>query len=725
MDSLQPLVKHRFWICCGLALILVPLGWWLGTSSLKKESETRKAEIEAADKGIPDGKGHENEKWTQALQQRNAKRAAHYDRHAGELRDMQKKTMTWPVSIASAMADAKKFGDPGSNPNALTFYRTDYYKYMKEEVWKAVDPIRPDPNTKKPIGRVLFNFGGGSNGSSAGGSTPEGGGLTGGGLAGGGLAGGGLTGGGLTGGGLTGGGLAGGGLAGGGLTGGGLAGGGLTGGGLAGGGLAGGGQGAAGTGSLPLVPFSVWEARDPSWEEVWRAQEDAWILKMILQSINRVNDHKKAKTIHEASIRQIILIALRGGSPPGSSESESGSGEETEAGGPQEAGQGPGSGYRSGRQGGGFSPGSVGSPEEGAGGAGAAGAGGDILPYTTADQDDDFGKQVPVSSETGTSDGGEDEEPAEGGGAPMGLSGSSANGSVAFGSGQAGGEMSPYVENDPTKSFKTRGFVLKVLMKRKDIPLLVQELTNVARTGYPVRILRIQEASRNLDLKGLAILQRYEQGGAAGESGFSSGGTIPEGGESGEGGLSNPAFGGGAAGGAIGGDLSGGLPGGIADPGASGAGTSPYRPFGEGEAEGGFEGHDSSVSFQNALNDAGMGYVLISGLVTIYQKPVEEGAENGDDESTTSSQPPPADVEEPSTDGKKPAADGKKPPADVKKPAADGKKPPADVKKPAADKQPPPLPVKGSNPTSQSPTDKKPVPPAIRNGGTTGAPKKK
>lgn len=585
---MEPLIKHRFWICSGLALIIVPVGWWIGTGNLKAQSDQRLGEIEAAFKGIPNGKGHPNEKWTKALQKVNTKRAEYSRKHATELRKMQKATQTWPAAVASSMASAKKFGDPGSNANALTFYIRGYDSYMRE-VFKCVDPVQFDPLTGKYLGgRVMFQFpnrkkatGQGSNIGVGGVPMAPAGPIADGGNGGSGMA---------------------------------------------------GGQNASGTAVLPMVPVERWKGVDPSWDELWREQEKAWMLKMLLQAINRVNDRKNAKTIREASIRQINHIEIRGGSPPtegGASGTATGGGEGGSTGDAAGTGSVPDYG-----KGGitGITPDGSGGRDAGAGGIG--GGQGDKLPINSSDITDDLGTPRPLpktgSEGEGSGQSGTTESTSDAtGGAPAGPMGTASEGGAgsAYGGQQQGAEMSHYYENDPDKPYKKVGFVLKVLMKRKDIPVLIEELTDISKTAYPVKILRLHEASKNQDFKGE---NRTRSGGLSGpgDIGGSGGFGLPGGGDPAGGGFSRPGPPGGGTS-----DIGNGL-----GRGAPGIPGGPQEGF---EQSGTQTPTNPAGAVQSALDDEGLGYVLVTGLITIYKTPQSTDAVAGAPVNPTGTGTPP------------------------------------------------------------------------------------
>jgi hypothetical protein len=561
MDSLQPLLTHRFWLCFGVAVVLIPVGWWMGSSSLAREITKNKGEIEAAENGIPKGADHPNKDWIAGLAKVVEKRKEYHDRHAAELWDMQRSVMKkmWPPSVEPAMREAKYFG-PGTDENARDRYRTVYYHDTIDELYKIVDPIGVngqtwmgyDPETRKVTGKVVFNYE-----------------------------------------------------------------------------------------TLPKVPVDLWSVRNPEWREMWDAQLDAWLLKALLESIKRVNDRRGTKNVYDASIRQIVTLMLRGGSPKteaAATTSSDGSSPAADMMANASKAQFEYSSAAGGRT-------TIGGQMVNGGqmvdGGGLAGEG---SPLPTGFVDDVFGKEVPRegTAKDGASPGGQ-EGPA--GGNPANMMDMMRRGGGGGVSG-AKSNMSPYVDNDPEMPFKTRGFVLQVLMNRKDLPLLVQELTDANESKFPVEILMIQEVDRDVDHTGLAVRSRV---GGSGEPGAGIDGADDRIG--GAGGARNfppqmaPRIGGGIS--PLGGSV---RPlGGSVRP--LGGGVRPLgggvRPLGGGAGpmeEG--AGPDAPQAATNgpwagALKDPGLGYVVIAGLMTIYQPPKETPKKAA---TTTSTQSKPTDT---------------------------------------------------------------------------------
>ena len=93
---MDQLMTHRFWICFGVSVVLIPVGWWMGSSSLGKEITKNKGEIEAAENGIPKGADHPNPEWIEGLKKVVEKRKGYHQVHAAVLWDTQRSVMSWP-----------------------------------------------------------------------------------------------------------------------------------------------------------------------------------------------------------------------------------------------------------------------------------------------------------------------------------------------------------------------------------------------------------------------------------------------------------------------------------------------------------------------------------------------------------------------------------------------------------------------------------------------------
>jgi hypothetical protein len=63
--------------------------------------------------------------------------------------------------------------------------------------------------------------------------------------------------------------------------------------------------------AITHVPEGTWAERPPTAEELWNAQEDLWLTQALFESIAALN--KGADKLTDSSIRQLLLLHLRGG----------------------------------------------------------------------------------------------------------------------------------------------------------------------------------------------------------------------------------------------------------------------------------------------------------------------------------------------------------------------------------------------------------------------------
>jgi hypothetical protein len=326
------------------------------------------------------------------------------------------------------------------------------------------------------------------------------------------------------------------------------------------------------------VPIGTWRSAPPTSREMWNAQMDAWLVRGIFKSIASMN--RGSDRLSNSTIVQILQLKLRGGVRDfGSSQSTAAAG------------------------GGGAVPtGDAGEPSEmydGGEGYGMAGGG-------MGGAKQIGGKlQFDLSDELGPDGGGRG---AMGGGysaAPM-LGGDVDADGMPGGGGGAGAARGPrrYVDDDDNLPFRTRGFVLGVVMHHGYLNEFLAELSG---SEWPIQILRVHQQMNNPDNLALARSGSRTRGtGAAptlGRRGGGFGGTTG-GGEYG-------AMPGGASyedteyGGGTGGMTGGGMLGGGGGAGVRGAGS-----------------RANDLMVRQALSDPHLATVWIGGLITLF-KPVD------------------------------------------------------------------------------------------------------
>ncbi len=66
MEKLRPILKQRYWICFGLALIFVLSGWWNASGDLAAKIDERKKSVEGSFTEAENGKSDPNALWVAA-----------------------------------------------------------------------------------------------------------------------------------------------------------------------------------------------------------------------------------------------------------------------------------------------------------------------------------------------------------------------------------------------------------------------------------------------------------------------------------------------------------------------------------------------------------------------------------------------------------------------------------------------------------------------------------
>jgi hypothetical protein len=212
------------------------------------------------------------------------------------------------------------------------------------------------------------------------------------------------------------------------------------------------------------------------------AQEDLWLLSALLKAIAATNKH--ATSQYDASVREIVEMYLRGGSPKSAGGSKSPSAAPGAMGAMGAMGAGgaaemakmmKSSMSRSGMD----------------GGMGGVSGGRQIgIESVSFNPDDEFGEEVEekdpkAASATVTAAPG-----AMGAMGPAGMMEAMAGGNR--GGRNSSANMKRYVEEKT--EWKTRGFYLEVIVDQRQVPQLLVELTNAE---WPIRITRVHQADLN------------------------------------------------------------------------------------------------------------------------------------------------------------------------------------------------------------------------------------
>ena len=522
MEKLQPFLKQRYWICFGLALIFVLVGWWNASGALATKTDERKKLVEGAFSSAEKGKTDPNEAWVAGGKKENELDAAAYKTASLQLWKRQQAAREWPEQIRSEMQQIAYFADINSKETRerwVSIYRTQI-----EDLLKIVQPFQHDTGE----GLVLVD-----------------------------------------------------------------------------------------ANRITRQPFNKWQIDYPSSNEIWSNQEDIWLLKALLTSIAKTND--SATRITESQVPEIRQLTLRGGDRKTKPGAKSGGGGMGGLGG---GGLGA---MRGGDMGGGGMGGSVGGEMTMGGGMGGGGKAAYSHPGTAYEGNssgdvlvEEFG---PVAGGGGMRGMGG----VGGFGGPEGaMMGDPTGGSMGGAKVSAAKKEVRYVDDaEKDQGYKTRAFLLDVLIRDERLPDLLAKLTN---SDFPVEIVRVEIQSRSAGGGG-GMPGGY--GGAAGMPGGYGGGMSSNG-------MGMP-----GEGDSLGG--LGGMPGGIGamSPGMGGMGGAGsdegFPGLGGMLGEGGYPAEGGGYGMMGAGTGAAKGVevlnaaladpllieVRIGGLLTLYMTPEE------------------------------------------------------------------------------------------------------
>ena len=552
MEKLAPILKHKYWICFGLALIFVLVGWWSASGDLATKTDLRKKSVEDSFSSAGQGKTDPNELWVAGGKKENESDSAAYKTASLQLWKRQQAAREWPEQMRSEMQKIKYFADFTSNETRERW--VSIYQKQIEDLLKIVQPFQHDTGE----GLVLVD-----------------------------------------------------------------------------------------ANRITRQPFNKWQIDLPSSNEIWSNQEDIWLLKALLTSISKTNGN--AARITDSQVLEIRQLTLRGGdrkTKPGA-----------------KAGGGMGGGMVGGMGGGGMGGGGMGGGALGMSGGGMTGSeigmtggggGGGIagLSHLGTAFEGKSGSDILVEEFGAVAGGGGNFGAAVGEDYAATLSSGQGMGNQPGGSKTTGAKKEVRYVDDAEKDqgYKTRGFLLDVVIRDERLPDLLAKLTN---SDFPVEIVRVE------------ILSHVSGSGASSSGGYGGGG-MP----GGYGGGTPGGFGGGSGGGMgmPGPEMPGGAGGAGGYPGNSGA-MSPNMggaEFGGLSDEDGFSGAggESGLMGTGAGTEAAKGTevlnaamadpllieVHIGGLLTLYMTPEESETQSKTEEiSAKEAEKSPPTVVEPIT----------------------------------------------------------------------------
>jgi hypothetical protein len=403
------------------------------------------------------------------------------------------------------------------------------------------------------------------------------------------------------------------------------------------------------------VPIGIWKSGPPTSQAMWNAQIDAWLVRSIFRAIKNMN--KGNEKLSDSTIVQVLDLRLRGGIRDYSASMGTNVAAGTSA---TSTGSGGGEGYADSYTG----------SSEGGYSSDANGGLGKLAVKLQFDLSDELGPDAGARGGT-TGSSGEYGTTEASTTTPAGATGATA----------AAQGPRRYVDDDATLPFRTRGFVLGVVMNHRYLNDFLAELSG---SDFPIQVLRVHQQINNPDQ-----LARVGRTGSRTRGGSGSG--YPS---SGFGGASTGGFGG------------------------TGTGYETSEYGNENETESAFGGSSTRGSrspgsspggagndlmVKQALSDPNLATVWIGGLITLF-KPVEQPSagqtatapESSAEEAAppTSTQTDPTAAETVPENSKTPAADSEKPADPQTNPKAntpedhksDTPQPASDVPQPAPEK---------------------------------------
>jgi hypothetical protein len=150
MDKLAPVIKHHFWILFVIALILPPVGWWMTTSELAAEIDSRRSTLDSAFSSIPSDPKPPNEDWKKAADGRILTRKEQNRLALDRLWKSQTDLMVWPPNVAQYMTQCPYRGDhPDYEVRSIipSLYRDDYEREINR-IWLITEPDRKTGNVQ-------------------------------------------------------------------------------------------------------------------------------------------------------------------------------------------------------------------------------------------------------------------------------------------------------------------------------------------------------------------------------------------------------------------------------------------------------------------------------------------------------------------------------------------------------------------------------------------------
>ena len=134
MDKLQPLIKHRYWICFGLSVVFVVVGWWMASGAIAIEIDTRMKKVEESFTKATQGATKPNKSWVDAAKKENEVDTQSYDRATKLLLQRQKNARKWPDALVNSMKGVAYWDDLKD-----TTTRARWASIYRDQIEKLID----------------------------------------------------------------------------------------------------------------------------------------------------------------------------------------------------------------------------------------------------------------------------------------------------------------------------------------------------------------------------------------------------------------------------------------------------------------------------------------------------------------------------------------------------------------------------------------------------------
>ena len=142
MEKLQPLIKHRYWICFGLSVMFVVVGWWMASGAIATETDNRRKAVKESFEKAKQGATDPNQDWVAAAKELNAQDDVEYKSASNILWVRQQNARKWPDMLQN---DMKGIGYQKTIANKTTRGKwAAHYRTQMEKLLEIVKPFKPE-----------------------------------------------------------------------------------------------------------------------------------------------------------------------------------------------------------------------------------------------------------------------------------------------------------------------------------------------------------------------------------------------------------------------------------------------------------------------------------------------------------------------------------------------------------------------------------------------------